>query len=82
MSFKIYKLYSVSGLCVSYLLNPRLLAMYWRIDPAYENGALKFVNEVTAASGGTGLVICPCTDCWNVDRHLGSEVVYHLVTSY
>ena len=41
---------------------------------------MKFVNEITAASGGTEIVICPCPDCRNVDRHLGSEVVYHLVT--
>ncbi|KAG7552219.1 Transposase-associated domain [Arabidopsis thaliana x Arabidopsis arenosa] len=26
------------------------------------------------------MVICPCSVCRNVDRHLGSEVVYHLVT--
>ncbi|KAG7537639.1 Transposase-associated domain [Arabidopsis suecica] len=51
-----------------------------RTDPAYENGATKFVNEVTAGLGGSEMVICPCSVCRNVDRHLGSEVVYHLVT--
>ncbi|XP_020890011.1 uncharacterized protein LOC110230727 isoform X1 [Arabidopsis lyrata subsp. lyrata] len=53
---------------------------FCRTDPAYENGATKFVNEVTAGLRGSKMVICPCSVCRNVDRHLGSEVVYHLVT--
>ncbi|CAA7041320.1 unnamed protein product [Microthlaspi erraticum] len=51
-----------------------------RIDPAYESGARKFVNAVSATVGVSDMVICPCTHCRNNDRHASSEVLYQLVT--
>ena len=51
-----------------------------RVDPAYERGASKFVREVAAASGGIDMIVCPCIDCCNIDRHCRSMVVDHLVT--
>ncbi|XP_020873405.1 uncharacterized protein LOC110226357 [Arabidopsis lyrata subsp. lyrata] len=51
-----------------------------RADPAYERGATKFVRAVAAALGDVDMIICPCIDCRNIDRHLGSVVVDHLVT--
>ncbi|CAA7048867.1 unnamed protein product [Microthlaspi erraticum] len=51
-----------------------------RADPAYERGALNFVQEVAAAFGDVDMIICPCIDCRNIDRHLGSVIVDHLVT--
>ncbi|CAA7043012.1 unnamed protein product [Microthlaspi erraticum] len=50
-----------------------------RADPAYEIGAWNFVHAVGATLGDTEMIVCPCTDCRSVDRHLGSEVVDHLV---
>ncbi|CAA7018758.1 unnamed protein product [Microthlaspi erraticum] len=51
-----------------------------RTDPAYERGVSKFVEEVAAAFGDVEMIICPCIDCRNIDRHSGSVVVDHLVT--
>ncbi|XP_013607989.1 PREDICTED: uncharacterized protein LOC106314704 [Brassica oleracea var. oleracea] len=51
-----------------------------RVDPAYERGASKFVRDVVATSGGIDMIVCPCIDCRNIDRHSGSVVVDHLVT--
>ncbi|XP_010424574.1 PREDICTED: uncharacterized protein LOC104709702 [Camelina sativa] len=51
-----------------------------RADPAYERGAWSFVRSVSAALGDTNIIVCPCIDCRNVDRHEISEVVGHLVT--
>ncbi|XP_056858747.1 uncharacterized protein LOC108850550 [Raphanus sativus] len=51
-----------------------------RVDPAYERGASKFVEDVAAASGGNDMIVCPCIDCRNIDRHSATVVVDHLVT--
>ncbi|XP_048596310.1 uncharacterized protein LOC125578066 [Brassica napus] len=51
-----------------------------RVDPGYERGALKFVRDVASALGGIDMIVCPCIDCRNIDRHSGSVVVDHLVT--
>ncbi|CAE6074609.1 unnamed protein product [Arabidopsis arenosa] len=51
-----------------------------RADPAYERGATKFVRAVAAALGDVDMIVCPCIDCRNIDRHSGSVVVDHLVT--
>jgi len=51
-----------------------------RVDPAYERGASKFVRDVASALGEIDMIICPCIDCRNIDRHSGSVVVHHLVT--
>ncbi|XP_019083197.1 PREDICTED: uncharacterized protein LOC109125634 [Camelina sativa] len=51
-----------------------------RLDPTYEIGAWKFVRTVAAELGDSGMVICPCVDCRNVDCHSCSVVVAHLVT--
>ncbi|XP_048596428.1 uncharacterized protein LOC106359135 [Brassica napus] len=51
-----------------------------RVDPAYERGASKFVHDVASALGGIDMIVCPCIDCRNIDRHSGSVVVDHLVT--
>ncbi|XP_010474959.1 PREDICTED: uncharacterized protein LOC104754455 [Camelina sativa] len=51
-----------------------------RADPAYESGAWSFVRSVSAALGDTNVIVCPCIDYRNVDRHEISEVVGHLVT--
>ena len=50
-----------------------------RVDPAYERGAWDFVQAVSASKGDIQLIICPCTDCRNVDRHSASDIVDHLV---
>ncbi|CAA7017613.1 unnamed protein product [Microthlaspi erraticum] len=49
-----------------------------RADPGYEIGAWIFVNSVGVSSGDTNMVVCPCIDCRNLDRHLGCDVVDHL----
>ncbi|XP_010513512.1 PREDICTED: uncharacterized protein LOC104789527 [Camelina sativa] len=51
-----------------------------RADPAYERGATNFVRAVSADMGDVDLIVCPCIDCRNIDRHAGSIVVDHLVT--
>ncbi|CAA7059754.1 unnamed protein product [Microthlaspi erraticum] len=51
-----------------------------RADPAYESGAWDFVHVVRDTLGESELVICPCIDCRNNDRHSCSVVVDHLVT--
>ncbi|CAE5960442.1 unnamed protein product [Arabidopsis arenosa] len=51
-----------------------------RVDPAYESGAWKFVRAVSDALGDGDMIVCPCIDCRNVDRHSESVVVDHLVT--
>lgn len=53
--------------------------MLWIADPAYKKGATDFVRVVSAALGDTNLIICPCVDCRNLARHLGSTIVDHLV---
>ncbi|XP_019095592.1 PREDICTED: uncharacterized protein LOC104763200 [Camelina sativa] len=40
-----------------------------RADPRYERGAWNFVRSVTAGLGENAMIICPCIDCRNVDRH-------------
>lgn len=37
------------------------------------------MRVVSATLGDTNLIICPCVDCRNLARHLGSTVVDHLV---
>ncbi|KAG7533063.1 Transposon En/Spm-like [Arabidopsis thaliana x Arabidopsis arenosa] len=51
-----------------------------RVDPAYERGAANFVRTVAAAMGDVDMIVCPCIDCRNIDRHSASVVVDHLVT--
>ncbi|CAA7037510.1 unnamed protein product [Microthlaspi erraticum] len=51
-----------------------------RADPAYERGAWSFVRAVAANTGQIDVIVCPCVDCLNVDRHSSSDVVAHLVT--
>ncbi|XP_056848905.1 uncharacterized protein LOC108829822 [Raphanus sativus] len=51
-----------------------------RVDPGYERGASQFVQDVASAMGGIDMIICPCIDCRNIDRHSASVVVHHLVT--
>ncbi|XP_019090144.1 PREDICTED: uncharacterized protein LOC109128386 [Camelina sativa] len=51
-----------------------------RLDPAYERGAWNFVRAVGEDNDDNQLIICPCKDCCNEDRHLGVDVVDHLVT--
>lgn len=70
-------------LCLSMCLVTELVnfcSCHRRVDPAYERGATKFVREVAAASGGIDMIVCPCIDCRNIDRHCESVVVAHLVT--
>ena len=50
-----------------------------RVDPAYEKGAWDFVQAVSAGDGADKFIICPCTDCRNVDRHSAADIVDHLV---
>ncbi|XP_048605689.1 uncharacterized protein LOC125583146 [Brassica napus] len=50
-----------------------------RVDPAYEKGAWDFVQVVSAGDGADKFIICPCTDCRNVDRHSAADIVDHLV---
>ncbi|XP_023636237.1 uncharacterized protein LOC111830036 isoform X1 [Capsella rubella] len=50
-----------------------------RADPAYERGAWNFTRAVAATLGDNNMIICPCIDCRNVERQLGSDVVDHLV---
>lgn len=50
-----------------------------RLDTIYEKGAWDFVRAVSAGKGDSHLIICPCKECRNVDRHSGSDVVDHLV---
>lgn len=57
-----------------------LFIIYLRVDPAYESGATKFVRDVAAALGGLDMIVRPCIDCRNIDRHSGDVVVDHLVT--
>ena len=54
--------------------------MNQRVYPGYKRGASKFVRDVAATSGGIDMIVCPCIDCRNIDRHSGSVVVDHLVT--
>ena len=54
--------------------------MYHRVDPSYETGASKFVRDVASALGVIDMIVCPCIDCRNIDRHSGSVVLDHLVT--
>ncbi|XP_013608330.1 PREDICTED: uncharacterized protein LOC106315105 [Brassica oleracea var. oleracea] len=56
-----------------------LLTNRIQLDPAYEKGAWDFVRAVSAVRGDSQLIICPCKDCRNVDRHSGINVVDHLV---
>lgn len=35
---------------------------------------------MAAALGGFDMIVCPCIDCRNIDRHSGDVVVDHLVT--
>jgi len=51
-----------------------------RDDPRYERGAWEFVRCVGADLAECELIICPCIDCRNVDRHSADVVVDHLVT--
>ncbi|XP_024006560.1 uncharacterized protein LOC112083065 [Eutrema salsugineum] len=51
-----------------------------RADPGYERGAREFVRCVGADLAESELIICPCADCRNVDRHSAVVVVDHLVT--
>ncbi|XP_010424529.1 PREDICTED: uncharacterized protein LOC104709653 [Camelina sativa] len=51
-----------------------------RLDPAYERGAWNFVRAAGADNDDNHLIICPCKDCRNVDRHLWVDIVDHLVT--
>ncbi|XP_013694784.2 uncharacterized protein LOC106398827 [Brassica napus] len=51
-----------------------------RVDPSYETGASKFVRDVASALGVIDMIVCPCIDCRNIDRHSGSVVLDHLVT--
>ncbi|KAG7567797.1 Transposon En/Spm-like [Arabidopsis thaliana x Arabidopsis arenosa] len=51
-----------------------------RVDPAYKRGAANFVRTVGAAMGDVDMIVCPCIDCRNIDRHSASVVVDHLVT--
>ncbi|XP_020885333.1 uncharacterized protein LOC110229449 [Arabidopsis lyrata subsp. lyrata] len=51
-----------------------------RAEPDYERGAWDFVRSVAAALGEMEMIICPCIDCRNVDRHSAGIVVDHLVT--
>ena len=57
-----------------------LLIVLRRVDPGYERGAAKFVRDVASAMGGIDMIVCPCIDCRNIDRHSGSVVLDHLVT--
>ncbi|XP_020888454.1 uncharacterized protein LOC110230294 [Arabidopsis lyrata subsp. lyrata] len=50
-----------------------------RADPAYQRGASDFVRVVSAALVDGDMIVCPCIDCRNIDRHIGSVVVDHLV---
>jgi len=56
-----------------------LLCYNCRVDPAYEKGAWDFVQAVSAGDGADKFIICPCTDCRNVDRHSAADIVDHLV---
>ena len=38
------------------------------------------MRYVAAGLGENAMIICPCIDCRNVDRHLAADVVDHLVT--
>ncbi|XP_056850792.1 uncharacterized protein LOC130500102 [Raphanus sativus] len=49
-------------------------------DPGYERGAREFVTCVGAYIAESELIICPCADCRNVDRHSAGVVFDHLVT--
>ncbi|CAA7034547.1 unnamed protein product [Microthlaspi erraticum] len=51
-----------------------------RADPGYEKGASEFVRDVAAALGDVDMIVCPCIDCRNIDRHYSNVVVDHLVT--
>ncbi|KAG7572280.1 Transposase Tnp1/En/Spm-like [Arabidopsis suecica] len=51
-----------------------------RVDPAYKRGAANFVRTVGAAMGDVDMIVCPCIDYRNIDRHSASVVVDHLVT--
>ena len=57
-----------------------LLIVLRRVDPSYERVAAKFVRDVASAMGGIDMIVCPCIDCRNIDRHSGSVVLDHLVT--
>ena len=56
-----------------------LLCYNCRVDPAYEKGAWDFVQAVSAGDGADKFIICPCTDCRNVDQHSAADIVDHLV---
>jgi len=51
-----------------------------RTDPGYERGAWDFVRYVAAGLEENAMIICPCIDCRNVDRHSAADVGDHLVT--
>lgn len=38
------------------------------------------MRVVAAGSEETDMIVCPCIDCRSVDRHLGSDVVFHYVS--
>ena len=57
-----------------------LFMLHCRVDPAYERGASNFVRDVAGGLGRTDMIVCPCIDCRNIDRHSGAVVVDHLVT--
>lgn len=51
-----------------------------RADPGYERGAWDFVSSVGAVLRDSEMIIFPCIDCRNIDRHSAGVVVDHLVT--
>ncbi|CAA7044906.1 unnamed protein product [Microthlaspi erraticum] len=51
-----------------------------RADHGYEKGASEFIRDVAAALGDVDMIVCPCIDCRNIDRHASNVVVDHLVT--
>ena len=39
-----------------------------------------WLRTVAASMGDVDMIVCPCIDCQNIDRHSGNIVVAHLVT--